>query len=55
MINNVIVGANGCEKSNLYKAIYLLAKAVEGDLAKTLALRRGMPSILWAGKKKNST
>lgn len=52
---NVVIGANGCGKSNLYKAIYLLAKAVEGDLAKTLALEGGMPSILWAGKKKNST
>lgn len=52
---NVVVGANGCGKSNLYKAIYLLAKAVNGGLARTLALEGGMPSILWAGQKKNST
>ena len=51
---NVVTGANGSGKSNLYKAIYLLAKAVEGDLAKTLALEGGMPSILWAGKKKST-
>lgn len=48
---NIIIGANGSGKSNLYKAIYLLAKAVDGELAKTLALEGGMPSILWAGKK----
>lgn len=49
---NVVIGANGSGKSNLYKAIHLLAKAVNGELAETLALEGGMPSILWAGKKK---
>ena len=52
---NVIVGANGCGKSNLYKAVHLLAKAVNGELAETLALEGGMPSVLWAGKKKETT
>lgn len=52
---NVIVGANGSGKSNLYKAIHLIAKAVNGELAETLALEGGMPSILWAGKKKQLT
>ena len=52
---NVIVGANGCGKSNLYKAVHLLAKAVNGELAETLALEGGMPSVLWAGKKKQVT
>lgn len=47
----VISGANGCGKSNLYKAVYLLAKAVNGELAHTLALEGGMPSVLWAGGK----
>jgi len=52
---NVVVGANGCGKSNLYKAIYLLAKAVNGELAETLAREGGMVSVLWAGKKKQVT
>lgn len=52
---NVIVGANGCGKSNLYKAVHLLAKAVNGELAQTLAHEGGMPSILWAGNKKQVT
>jgi len=52
---NVVTGANGCGKSNLYKAVLLLAKAANGELAKTLALEGGMPSVLWAGKKKSMT
>jgi predicted ATPase len=52
---NVVTGANGCGKSNLYKSVYLLAKAANGELAKTLALEGGMPSILWAGNKKQTT
>lgn len=52
---NVIVGTNGCGKSNLYQAVRLLAKAVNGELAETLAYEGGMPSILWAGKKKQVT
>ncbi|MDF1678101.1 MAG: AAA family ATPase [Legionellaceae bacterium] len=49
---NVITGANGCGKSNVYKAICLLAQAVDGKLAEALALEGGMPLVLWAGKKK---
>jgi predicted ATPase len=52
---NVVTGSNGCGKSNLYKSVYLLAKAANGELAKTLALEGGMPSVLWAGKKKQTT
>lgn len=52
---NVVTGSNGCGKSNLYKSVYLLAKAANGELAKTLALEGGMPSVLWAGKKKQTS
>ncbi len=52
---NVVTGANGCGKSNLYKSIYLIAKAANGELAKTLALEGGMPSLLWAGATQQRT
>jgi predicted ATPase len=46
---NVLVGPNGCGKTNLYRAMYLLAAAAGGHLARTLAEEGGMPSVLWAG------
>ncbi|MBZ4399008.1 AAA family ATPase [Myxococcus faecalis] len=46
---NVIVGANGSGKTNLYRALYLLSVAAEGRLARTLAEEGGTPSVLWAG------
>lgn len=51
---NIIIGPNGSGKSNLYNSLFLLAKSAEGNLAKTLALEGGMPSILWAGERKAS-
>jgi predicted ATPase len=48
---NILVGPNGCGKSNLYRAMYLLTAAAGGRLAQTLAEEGGMPSVLWAGKR----
>src|SRR5215212_7527801 len=46
---NVLVGPNGCGKTNLYRAMYLLTAAAGGQLARTMADEGGMPSALWAG------
>lgn len=51
---NILVGPNGCGKTNLYRALYLLHRAAEGRFAATLAQEGGMPSVLWAGKGKGS-
>jgi predicted ATPase len=45
----VVTGANGCGKSNLYRALRLLAQAADGRLAEALALEGGIPSVQWAG------
>jgi predicted ATPase len=48
---NVIVGANGSGKSNLYRALFLVCAAANGTLAKTIAEEGGLPSALWAGNR----
>jgi len=48
----VILGANGCGKTNLYRALYILGAAARGRLARTIADEGGMPSALWAGARK---
>lgn len=49
---NIITGANGCGKSNLYQSMALLRAAASGELAKTLAAEGGVSSVLWAGAQK---
>jgi predicted ATPase len=46
---NIVSGANGSGKSNLYRALRLLAEAAQGHLIQSLAGEGGLPSVLWAG------
>jgi predicted ATPase len=45
----IVTGKNGCGKSNMYRALRLLATAADGRLAEALALEGGIPSVQWAG------
>ena len=51
---NIITGPNGCGKSNIYKAIYLLTQAAKGGFSHTLALEGGIPSLMWAGERRKT-
>lgn len=46
---NVITGANGSGKSNLYKALRLLAETAQGGVINSLAAEGGLNSTFWAG------
>jgi len=46
---NLITGANGSGKSNLYRALHLLADAAQNTVVASLAREGGLPSTLWAG------
>ncbi len=46
---NVITGANGSGKSNLYRALRLLADTAQGRVVPSLAGEGGLQSTLWAG------
>jgi predicted ATPase len=45
----VVTGGNGSGKSNLYRALRLLAAAASGALVPAVAREGGLPSLLWAG------
>src|ERR1051326_1236345 len=51
---NVIQGANGSGKSNLYKALRLLADRAAGGRGSSLAREGGLESTFWTGPKKIS-
>ena len=46
---NVVTGANGSGKSNLYRALRLLSDTARGGIIGTLAREGGFDSTLWAG------
>ena len=46
---NIISGANGCGKSNLYKAVRLLHEAANGRLSQAIAEEGGIQKVMWAG------
>lgn len=45
----VLVGRNGVGKTNLYRALELLAAAAQGSLTRAIAEDGGIESVLWAG------
>src|SRR5918997_2730362 len=45
----VVTGSNGSGKSNLYRALRLLADCAQGRVISSLALEGGFESTLWAG------
>ncbi len=47
---NVIVGPNGVGKSNLYRAMFLLASTASGRFAHNLAQEGSIQSALWSGR-----
>lgn len=50
----LVCGANGCGKSNLYRALGLISAAARGDLVATLAAEGGLPAVFWAGPERTS-
>ena len=51
---NVIIGQNGSGKSNIYKALRLLAETAQGGVVNALAREGGLESTFWAGPEKIS-
>jgi predicted ATPase len=48
----LVVGPNGSGKTNLYRAMRLVADAVDGRLGRAIAEEGGMQSVLWAGERR---
>ena len=46
---NLIIGSNGSGKSNLYRALRLLAATAQDGIVAPLALEGGLKSVVWAG------
>lgn len=52
---NLVTGANGSGKSNLYRALRLLADTARGGVVPALAREGGLASTLWAGPERPGT
>jgi predicted ATPase len=48
----VLVGANGCGKSNIYQALQLVAACAHGRFARQMMREGGTSSVMWAGPEK---
>jgi predicted ATPase len=46
---NLLTGSNGSGKSNLYRALRLLAETAQGNVIGSLAREGGLDHVLWAG------
>jgi len=51
---NLVIGANGSGKSNLYKALRLLSNIATGGVIKSIAQEGGIQSSFWAGPELSS-
>jgi len=49
---NVVIGPNGCGKTNLYQGLRLLSAAAGGELSRRLGREGGLGSALWAGQRR---
>jgi predicted ATPase len=49
----LVVGPNGSGKTNVYRAVQLLADAGAGCLGRSIAEEGGMQSIVWAGERRS--
>jgi predicted ATPase len=47
---NIVLGANGSGKTNLYQALRLVGAASRGEFLETMAREGGLPSAKWAGR-----
>jgi predicted ATPase len=50
----VVCGVNGCGKTNLYRALGLIAAAARGELVAALAAEGGLPAVFWAGPERTT-